>query len=72
MEQANQARVVELEEKIVQARADYYNAEASVADEVYDAWVDDLAELKEQIQRSLMVQQVKKKFLDHMMLRQKR
>ncbi len=47
MEQANQARVVELEEKIVQARADYYNAEASVADEVYDAWVDELAELKE-------------------------
>lgn len=40
-------RVVELEQQIRQARHDYYNTGIpSVSDEVYDAWVDELSELK--------------------------
>lgn len=40
-------RVKELEEQVAQARDDYYNDQPSVPDEVYDAWVDELAGLKE-------------------------
>lgn len=40
-------RIKELEENIAQARHDYYNAQPSVSDEVYDAWVDELAELQD-------------------------
>ena len=47
IEQAQQARIGELEEQIAQARHDYYNGTPTVADEVYDAWIDELAELKE-------------------------
>ncbi len=39
-------RVRELEELILQARHDYYNGIPTVLDEVYDAWVDELTELK--------------------------
>lgn len=45
-EDIEQERVGDLEDKITQARHDYYNGEASVTDEVYDAWVDELAELR--------------------------
>jgi DNA ligase (NAD+) len=45
MEQADKARVTELEGLIKQARHDYYNATAKVKDEVYDAWIDELSEL---------------------------
>lgn len=41
------SRIDELEALIAQARHDYYNGTPSVADEVYDAWIDELAELKE-------------------------
>jgi len=47
MELANKARVDELEERIAQARHDYYNAQSTISDEEYDALVDELAELKE-------------------------
>jgi DNA ligase (NAD+) len=47
IEEFEQDRVRELEERITQARHDYYNGQATVTDEVYDAWVDELAELKE-------------------------
>jgi len=46
IEDFEKGRVQELEEKIVQAREDYYNNQPSVTDEVYDAWIDELAELK--------------------------
>lgn len=46
IEKAAQARVAELEEKVTQARHDYYNAQPSASDEAYDAWIDELAELK--------------------------
>lgn len=42
------ARVQELEEKVTQARHDYYNDQPSVSDDVYDAWVDELAEWEEE------------------------
>lgn len=41
-----QDRVEELEGLILQARHDYYNQQPSVVDEVYDAWVDELSELR--------------------------
>lgn len=47
IEQANAARAEELEEKIAQARAAYYNGTPIVEDNIYDAWVDELTELKE-------------------------
>jgi DNA ligase (NAD+) len=47
IEQAEAARVQELEALVAQARHDYYNQQPSVTDEAYDAWVDELAELKE-------------------------
>jgi len=47
LEEIEGTRVSELEEKITQARQDYYNGEASVPDDVYDAWIDELAELKD-------------------------
>ena len=47
IEQAEQARIDELEALIAQARHDYYNGTPSVSDEAYDAWIDELAELKE-------------------------
>jgi DNA ligase (NAD+) len=40
------SRIDELEGLIAQARHDYYNGTPSVADETFDAWVDELAELK--------------------------
>ena len=43
---ANAQRVGELEKLIQQARHDYYNDTPSVTDEVFDAWADELAELK--------------------------
>lgn len=42
-----ESRVRELEGLISQARQDYYNGIPTVPDEVYDAWVDELAELHE-------------------------
>ncbi len=39
-------RIKELEGLITQARHDYYNGVPTVLDEVYDAWVDELSELK--------------------------
>lgn len=39
------AKVTELESLIRQAKTDYYNEQPSVIDAVYDAWVDELAEL---------------------------
>lgn len=49
--QANQARITELEGNITKARQAYYNPGGGgplydIPDEVYDAWVDELAELK--------------------------
>src|SRR5713226_5622843 len=38
-------RIKELENKIFQARTDYYNHQPKVSDKVYDAWVDELSEL---------------------------
>ena len=46
MADADSARVKELETLINQARHDYYNSQPTVSDEVYDAWIDELAELK--------------------------
>lgn len=39
-------RVIELESLIQEARHAYYNAQPIVTDEVYDAWADELSELK--------------------------
>lgn len=47
IEKATQARIVELEDRITQARHDYYNGQPSMPDETYDALVDELTELKE-------------------------
>ena len=49
IEQANVARVLELEAKIQQARETYYNNADNppVSDAVYDAWVDELQGLSE-------------------------
>jgi DNA ligase (NAD+) len=41
------ARISELESLILKARNDYYNGEPTVQDEQFDAWVDELSELKE-------------------------
>lgn len=38
--------ITELESLITQARHDYYNSVPTVADEVYDAWIDELSSLK--------------------------
>jgi DNA ligase (NAD+) len=46
-DQLDQERIDELGANISQARHDYYNNQPSVPDELYDAWVDELAELKE-------------------------
>jgi len=46
MDRANQLRISELEEQIAQARDAYYNGTPSVEDALYDAWIDELAELK--------------------------
>jgi DNA ligase (NAD+) len=46
IEEANHARATELENLVLKARHDYYNRTPTVSDEVYDAWVDELAELK--------------------------
>ena len=40
-----QARIVELEKLIGEARDAYYNKTALIPDETYDAWVDELSEL---------------------------
>ena len=39
-------RIPELEQLLLKARDDYYNGQPSVADDVYDAWKDELAELR--------------------------
>jgi DNA ligase (NAD+) len=36
------ARITELETKILKARTDYYNSQPTVSDKVFDAWVDEL------------------------------
>ncbi len=38
-------RIKELAEKINKARKDYYNGTSQVSDKVYDAWIDELAQL---------------------------
>lgn len=35
-------RIKELEDKIIQARHDYYNGQVKISDRVYDAWIDEL------------------------------
>lgn len=40
-----ESRAAQLERQISKARHDYYNGISTVSDEVYDAWVDELAEL---------------------------
>lgn len=45
-DEVNQLRIAELEEQITQARNAYYNGTPSVEDRIYDAWVDELADLK--------------------------
>lgn len=40
-------RIQELETLITKARHDYYNGSATMADDVYDAWIDELSELQE-------------------------
>jgi DNA ligase (NAD+) len=39
------ARILELSNKIEQARKDYYNSTPTVSDRVYDAWFDELSKL---------------------------
>jgi len=46
MAQAAHARIGELEQLIQKARDDYYNGTSVVSDETYDAWIDELSELK--------------------------
>lgn len=46
VEQAQSARIEELEEKLAGARNAYYNSRPIVPDEVYDAWVDELRGLR--------------------------
>jgi DNA ligase (NAD+) len=46
MDQADGARIVELERLIQQARSDYFNKTPTVSDGVFDAWVAELRELK--------------------------
>jgi DNA ligase (NAD+) len=46
LQEAVVSRIAELEGKILQARHSYYNETPTVPDETYDAWVDELAELK--------------------------
>ncbi len=43
---AVQTRVPELERLLRRAREDYYNGQPTVTDDVYDAWKDELTELK--------------------------
>jgi len=46
VDQINAARVQELEALVQQARHDYYNGTPTVVDDVFDAWIDELSELK--------------------------
>ena len=46
IEAANEARATELEGLILTNRQAYYNGQSLVPDETYDAWVDELAELR--------------------------
>lgn len=46
MDGAQTARIAELEALITKHRDDYYNKEPTVSDDVYDAWKDELSELK--------------------------
>lgn len=41
----SKTRIKELENKIVQARTDYYNHQPTITDKVYDAWIDELRTL---------------------------
>lgn len=43
---ASENRISELEALLLKARQDYYNGTPTVDDDVYDAWKDELAELK--------------------------
>ena len=38
-------RIKELEQKIIEARDDYYNKQSKISDKVFDAWVDELKTL---------------------------
>jgi DNA ligase (NAD+) len=44
--EANEVRANELEQLITKARHAYYNGTPDVTDDVYDAWVDELSELR--------------------------
>jgi len=47
LDEASSSRIIELEGLIQQARHEYYNTStATIADEAYDAWVDELSALK--------------------------
>ena len=39
-------RIAELESLIVKARNEYYNSQPTISDQLYDTWVDELAQLK--------------------------
>jgi DNA ligase (NAD+) len=43
----NETKIAKLEKQIIKARNDYYNETPTVSDDVFDAWVDELAGLKE-------------------------
>lgn len=47
IDEFNASRIEELEAKVAEARAAYYNGTPIVEDPVFDAWRDELAELKE-------------------------
>lgn len=49
------ARIQELADLISKARHDYYNGQPTVSDDVFDAWVDELAELQADHQAVLAV-----------------
>jgi DNA ligase (NAD+) len=44
-DEERRARIAELEGLIAKAKDDYYNKQPAVADDVYDAWLDELSEL---------------------------
>jgi DNA ligase (NAD+) len=46
IDQLNDSRASELEERVAQARDAYYNGTPIVEDAVYDAWIDELKELR--------------------------
>jgi DNA ligase (NAD+) len=54
-DQMDEARIAELEKKISEARKSYFNGVATVSDELYDAWMDELEELKKDSPQVLAV-----------------